>query len=140
MCKNCSILYHLETLTIKTGAYPWMGESEIKKSYLVPKGMTLYPQKEKKEFNFEESVIAYNSKKEIIEIIKDMEENKYTTRLKNTRSKEIVYLHEGKCHGKNLKIIIPKLKKCLETYERYEWVKEKYIQYTEQEKKRNTTR
>ena len=96
---------------------------------------TLKPQKEKRDFyfNFEELVVSNYSIDEIKNVIEDMKTNKYSTRLQNKDSDKIVGWHVRWYKKKNIYDIILKLQKCIEDYDRYEWSKEKYNAFIEEE-------
>lgn len=135
VCDNCSYLYHVEKLVNYVPAPKWKEDGRRVSYYLVPNGMTLKPQKEKRDFyfNFEELVVSNYSIDEIKNVIEDMKTNKYSTRLQNKDSDKIVGWHVRWYKKKNIYDIILKLQKCIEDYDRYEWSKEKYNAFIEEE-------
>lgn len=135
ICENCSILYHIERIDTYVNAPPWKWSGHIISYFLVPNGMTLKSKKRVTNFNlnFKENVVAHYTVDEIKLIIEDMQKNKFSTRLENPDSSIIVNWHKSKYKKNRLIDIILKLQECIDEYAQYEWPKEKYSAFKEQE-------
>lgn len=135
-CDYCKNEYRIEKHIRETNFKPWEGDSSIEESYLVPKKLSIPETVKEKSFcfKFDEQIVAYFTKEEIVTVIEDMISNKYSTRLKQENSKKIVTIYRKTYNKVRLSPIIELLNTILENYNSYEWTHDKYMNYKAKEK------
>ena len=138
-CKECKDKYHIEHIYSYYNCLPWKGNGEIDTVYLVPNDLTLQLQVEKKRLPFEnscafdENAVAKFPKEDLASAIIDMKCSKFSTRLHEECSKELVHMYYKVNKQKKLSMIIPVLNMCIENYESYEWNYPKVKKFREEE-------
>ena len=71
--------------------------------------------------NLKEEIINKVTKQDLIDVIADMEKNRYSTRIDLANSKQIVRIFYKQEKHKSLKTILPVLQELLSTYDKYKW-------------------
>lgn len=123
LCPFCSAKFHIES---------YKGSS-----YLVPNGLsmpTLHPERVFWFCNIDERIVATFNHSDIVASISDMKASKYSTRLKENTSKEIVAMYYKQFRKRNLQSIVKLLEDIQARYLDFIWTPEKIKEYKEQEK------
>ena len=118
----------------------WIGSGHSTRYYLVPNNIkipSVITKKNDYEFydTFEEQLAGQYTKTELYDAINDMQENKYSTRVKLNISKRIIHIFSKAKNTKSLKRIVPQLKTILKNYDNFEWTITKIEKFREEEKK-----
>ena len=135
-CEECKSKYHIEHITKYFFQPKWKGDGTITNYYLVPNGKTAMLNTSTKHFvfNFTENCVAYHTIAELKDIIKDMQTNKFSTRLALSASKEVHKAYYKRYHKKGLPALIYILQDCVLNYDTYEWTYEKLNAFKVEEK------
>jgi len=126
-CVECRKSYHIEHICKHYNCMPWDSDGEIDVVYLVPNDLTLDICTEAKSLPFEHFVtfdinaVGRFTKEELSLAVKDMMDNKFSTRLKDNCSKSLVELFYRANKSKKLSNIIQAVNECIEKYDSYEW-------------------
>lgn len=139
-CHDCSKSYHVETVHRYSWCPSWIGSGNSSRYYLVPNNIkipSVITKKNDYDFYdaFEEQLAGQYTKVELYNAIDDMQENKYSTRVKLNISKSIIYKFSKAKNTKSLKNIIPQLKSILKNYDSFTWTKTKIEKFREEEEK-----
>lgn len=138
LCPECKKKYHAESITRKGFVYPWEGSPFYTEEYLVPNGMEV-PEMVVERFSFgcgvKEKIVNISTKQELMDVIRDMEHSKYSTRIALQKSKEIVDICRKELKIQSLKKIIPMLQDILNHYDEYEWNPDTIKAFKEEESK-----
>lgn len=135
-CPDCETKYHYDSITRHRRCPSWEGDGFYTKEYLVPKGLNIPSVITPKSFfyyNHKEEIVSYFTKKELEEVIIDMRESKYSTRVQKDESKLIVSICNKRIHTKSLSKIIPILQEILSSYDKYKWNPVTIAEYKQQE-------
>ena len=138
-CEECRVKYHIETRTERYFCMPWDGDGIVTRVYLVPNGKSLnitteYTRLPFEQFaDFRKHVVALYSKEQLVKVLQEMEEKKYSTRLESKESLEIVREHERWEKSRNLKTIGAVLRECITQYDEYEWTLPKVKAFRDEE-------
>ena len=135
-CDFCKSAFDIKKFRRKTNFRPWEGDSSCDDTYLVPKELSIPEKIIEKSFCFkvDEQIVAFFTKEEIVAAIEDMVSSKYSARLKQENSKNIVYIYKRTYNKVRLNPIIQLLNTILENYNSYEWTHEKFSNYKAKEK------
>ncbi len=127
-CDACRSKYHIETRSWSyykhRGDY---GTVEIK--YLVPIGesINMKPEISLPSLSFEEEIVASYTQKELSDALTDMKDSKYSTRVKNEVSKDIITRYERRHKKRSLYPIVELLEKLVNKYGTFTWTNDKYV-------------
>lgn len=134
-CDVCKNKYHIEHYIRHVFCPPWKGDGSIDRTYLVQNGLTI-PQELKEKnfyFAFTEKIVATFSLEEIESAKRDMIQSKYSTRLTQQNSRDIVNLFYREYKKKSLSPIIDLLSNIEVQYQEYEWTPQRLAQFRLQE-------
>ncbi|MGP1405007.1 hypothetical protein [Filifactor alocis] len=135
-CSDCKLKYHYVNITRYRYCLPWKGDGFYTHEYLVPIGLDIPKVIEERSCfwcNTKEEIVCSVTKSELQDVIKDMKENKYSTRVKMIQSKTIIYICKKRFRTKSLNKIIPILQEIYNSYEQYQWNPDTIIKYKQQE-------
>lgn len=131
-CNECKKKYHIESISKSYTCPKWEGDGVVTTYYLVPNGKSLYRTHNYETpfgHQFSDSCVS-DYKIEILEsVVKDMVDNKYSTRLTQDASIEIFNRYYSLYKKKRLKPIISILQNCIDNYNSYEWTYDKAQAY-----------
>lgn len=131
-CEECSKKYHVELITRRFFQPPWKGDGISTWYYLVPNGIELPRVITPRSFcsrSCKEEIAIQFGKQALIEALNDMRVNRYSTRLQQKESKEIVKIYHRRTGRRNLPDIILCLQEVVEEYSNYQWNQEKIAEY-----------
>lgn len=135
-CPDCKSKYHYDSITRHRFCPSWKGDGFYTHEYLVPIGLDIPKVITEQSYfghNAKEEIVCNVTKTELQDVIKDMKENKYSTRVKMIQSKTIVYICEKRLRTKSLNKIIPILQEIYDSYEQYQWNPDTIAEYKRQE-------
>ena len=126
LCHVCKNKYHVEALTRYYSCPSWIRDGHSTSYYMISNGMKIPKVITKKsDFayfnNLKEEIINKVTKQDLIDVIADMEKNRYSTRIDLANSKQIVRIFYKQEKHKSLKTILPVLQELLSTYDEYKW-------------------
>ena len=135
LCTACKENFHIEHYVKYVFCLPWKGDGRIDRTYLVPNGLSIPQELSQTNFQFklDEQIVATYSLEEIANAKADMLQNKYSTRLKQKSSKEIVELFFKKYKKKSLSPIIHLLNDIEAHYQKYRWTPQRLSEFKLQE-------
>lgn len=135
-CDACKKTHHIEHYVRHYAALPWKGNGVVDKAYLVPNNLSIPSEIYEKTFEFalDEQIAATYSLEEISNAKLDMIKNKYSTRLEQQSSKDIVNLFVKKHKRRSLGPIVGLLNRIENQYETYEWTSQRLSEFRDQER------
>lgn len=136
-CDICKAKYHIEETTKHYFCPPWKGDGNVTNFYLVPNGDTLHPDRKYARtfsYAFDDTCVADYPVQVLQDVIKDMKNNKYSTRLKLEASQKIVDKYYRHYKKRSLPPIISALQNCVDNYDSYEWTYDKMQEYLKLQK------
>ena len=136
-CLDCSSKYHIEHHVRHYHCMPCDGDGISDRVFLVPNGIKIPEVKTEKIFSFtkfDEEIVSLFSIDDIAHIINDMQENKFSTKLKMQDSQKVVKIYHKKYKKRNLKAIVEILQQIIQNYDCYTWTKNKIKKYKEIER------
>ncbi len=120
-CKNC---YHVDSITRYYLCPPWKGDGFVSHIYLVPNGMAI-PQVMQptyiQTYTLDAEIASMYDKAQINAVISDMNNSKYSTRVRLDDSRAIIALVYKRKRMKSLNRIIPILQDVVSRYDSYKW-------------------
>lgn len=135
-CPDCKLKYHYDSIIRHRYCPSWKGDGFYTHEYLVPIGLDIPKVIEERSYfgyNIDEKIVCSVTKSELQDIIKDMKENRYSTRVKMIQSKAIICICEKRLCTKSLNKIIPILQEIYNSYEQYQWNPDTIAKYKQQE-------
>lgn len=123
-CPDCKSKYHVEIIKRHYFCHPWDSDGICIKEYLVPNGTSIPPiitEKSNFHSNVKEWIVNTVTKQELSDVITDMVNSKYSTRVRLSQSKHIVSICSDALKTKSLKKVVPLLREILSAYDTFEW-------------------
>lgn len=140
LCPACKGKYHIEHITRTFPQPKWDGDGIVTTYYLVPIGKTVNLQTKPRphSFTFDQACVAKYTKEELSNVVSDMKESRYSTRLALDDSKKIVSAYERRYKKRGLPQIIAVLEKCIQNYSGYNLTHDSFAELQEMEQARIT--
>lgn len=131
-CDACKTKYHIESTEQHYSCPKWKGDGIVTNFFLVPNGKTLHPAYKNSvhfSYQFKDRCVSDFPLDTLNDVLIDMRENKYSTRLSLEASKKIVKMYYQSYKKKSLPAIIGILQACVDNYYSFEWTYEKKQEY-----------
>ena len=123
-CPNCKNNYHISSITRHYACPSWKSDGISTDEYLVPNGIVL-PKVITPTIiqtpSADAEIVSLYSADTITDVIDDMENNRYSTRVCLRESKDIINICNKRLQTKSLNKIVPYLKEILDKYDTYKW-------------------
>ena len=138
-CPQCRGKYHIEHLVRHFFQHKWDGDGVSDTTYLVENGFSVKHNTEVQKImlsKLDEEIVATTIKDDIVAVIAEMKEVKYSTRLHSPNAQRIAALYFKRYKVKALPEIINFLQGCVDRYESYKWNTSTMATYLESENER----